>query len=112
MTARGVRRIGYGVAGGYLLLNARPLSYLLFLFRLDKYRRECPEMFDGAAASAAVNKAILSTRLSEATQTYQAQLELSRRAYEIELPEDQLVLMDEDLAKAKAALEVAWLEAK
>lgn len=104
MTARGARRVGYGIAGGYLLLNARPLSYLLML---SMWRRLPLEMRDGAAASAAVKRAIL----ADATEAYQAQLEASRRAYEIELAEDQLVLMDEDLAKARAALEIAWLEA-
>ena len=106
---RRLRRIGYAVGGAVLflnvLMNARVVGYLLvILMNLE------PELRDSQAASLAVTKAILSQVLADTTQAYQAQLEISRRAYEIELPEDQLLQLDEDLAKAHAAMTDAWLE--
>lgn len=108
MTVRRARRVSLALAGGYLLLCARPLAYLLLL---PGFKRLPAEMRDGKAANAAILKAIRDTRLSDATQTYQVQLEVSRRAFEVALDDEMLVQLDEDLAKAKAAMETAWLEA-
>lgn len=48
------RRMICGTVAFYVVLLARPLSYLLLLLRLDQLRDEMPEMFDGPAALAAI----------------------------------------------------------
>jgi hypothetical protein len=48
--------------------------------------------------------------LAEASELYQAQLEVNRRAVEAGLDDEFLRQLDEDLAKAYAAMETAWLE--
>ena len=115
MTVRRARRIGYGFAGGYLLLLAHPLSYLLFPLAI---RHMGEEMRVPEAASTAVTKAILETKLGEETEAYQAYSEHVRQVEsavddysidsDIRPTEDMLTQLREDRDRAEQAMHAAF----
>ena len=106
---RRLRKAGIAVGGAVLfvnvMMNVRPLTYLLVVL-LDLE----PELRDPQAASLAVTRAILSQQLADATEAYQTQLEHVRACENHGTDDETLSELREDLSKAQARMETAWLE--